>query len=436
MRTPGLVSGWTAMLALLLAAASPAALAQSAAQDSGNGNGGGAAAEAEQDGVKQAVTEELYQSALQSISEGRKNDASKTLARVIEREPLHAGAWLDLAMIQCGLGRADEAERLFAAVETRFNPSHELLEVIANERERGCHNWQAASSTSLALGRGSDRNVNQGASNPYYSIEVGGIPGTALLLPDFLPKKDDYSLLSGEYTRELTPNGLMGFAQFQARNNDTLSEYDTASLFAGIEAPYRYGNWTLRTTAMLGLVTLGGSLYQRQVQLQARVGPPLPLPNSTQFNLMGGVTHTDYLRLVNFNSNTYEVRGQLSHRKDALYASTSVGLQYDHAQGLRPGGSRQGWFVNGVARRALPAGLIGELNYTRQSWESEQVYSAEIINQVRDQVTHVLRGALIYPLGKNHSLQLEARLLRNRENISLFQYNNRQFQLSWQWQQP
>jgi hypothetical protein len=26
--------------------------------------------------------------------------------------------------------------------------------------------------------------------------------------------------------------------------------------------------------------------------------------------------------------------------------------------------------------------------------------------------------------------------VRNRENISIFEYNNRQLQLSWQWQGP
>ncbi len=387
-------------------------------------------------GAEQAVTEELYQSALQSIAEGRKNDASKTLMRVIEQEPLHAGAWLDLAMIQCGLGHADEAERLFAAIETRFNPSQGMLEIIANERDTGCRAWQGSSSSALAFGRGIDQNVNQGATNPSYIVGTNGGQIEYGLLEEFLPKHDQYSLMSGEYTREITPNGTIGFAQFQARHNDSLTNYDSASLFAGLESPYRFGRWTLRTTAMMGLVSLGGRLYQRQVQLQARIGPPLPLPNSTQFNLMGGVTRTEFLTLTNFDSETYEMRGQFTHRNNGLYASTSLGYQYDKAGELRPGGSRNGWFVNLVARRRLAEQLTGELNYTRQSWHSKRAYLPGLIDDVRDQVTHVVRGAFVYPLGKNHAIQLEARLVRNRENISLFQYNNRQLQLSWQWHQP
>jgi hypothetical protein len=46
----------------------------------------------------------------------------------------------------------------------------------------------------------------------------------------------------------------------------------------------------------------------------------------------------------------------------------------------------------------------------------------------------MLRASLAYPIGKHQALQVEARAVRNRENISIFQYNNRQLQLSWQWQ--
>jgi hypothetical protein len=53
---------------------------------------------------------------------------------------------------------------------------------------------------------------------------------------------------------------------------------------------------------------------------------------------------------------------------------------------------------------------------------------------VRDQVTHVWRGSLSYPLSPRQSLLLDARIVHNNENIKLFQYTDRQLQLSWQWQ--
>jgi hypothetical protein len=379
------------------------------------------------------VEDSLYQQALQSLAEGRKNDASDTFMRVIEKEPLHAGAWLEVALIQCSLGRADEAERLFAAIETRFNPSPAIAALIAEARETGCDSWQPLSSGSLSFARGIDQNVNQGAANPSYIVERDGGTIELPLLPEFLPRHDQYSVLTADYLREVTHNGSIAFAQFQLRRNDSLRQYDSTSLFTGIETPYRWGKWTLRTTAMVGLVSLGGHYYQRQLQLQARLGPPLPLPNSTQFQLMSSLTRTQYLTLSNFNSTSAELRGQLSYRRGELFASAALGVLADQASGARPGGDRGGWLASLVMRRKLGPQLAGELAYTRQAWTGTQAYLPGVIDTVRDQQTNMLRATLSYPLAKNHSLTLEARAVRNRESISFFQYNNRLLQLSWQW---
>lgn len=409
-----------AMLALLACAGmAPAARAQ---------QGGAAPA--------QPVLEDLYRAAMQSIAEGRKGDASEALMRVVDIEPKHAGAWLDLALIQCGLGHSDEAERLFAAIETRFNPPQGILDLIAEARESGCSRWNPVSSGSLTLGRGYDHNVNQGASNPNFTIDRGGSAVELQLLPEFLPLADQYSLLSGEYTRDITANGTIGFAQMQFRHNDRLNRYDSGALFAGIETPWRFGRWTLRTTGMLGMVSLGGQFYQRHVQVQARIGPPLPLPGSTQLTLLAGLNHTDYLTLTNFNSNTFELRPQMTWRNTERMASASIGYLRDVAEPGRPGGDRTGLLLNLLGRQALPYGMSGELAYSRQHWNSASAYSPGLIEQTRAQVTNILRGNLSYPLSKYQSLQLEVRAVRNRENISIFQYNNHQVQLSWQLQSP
>lgn len=382
--------------------------------------------------------EELYRAAMQSIAEGRKGDASEALMRVVDIEPKHAGAWLDLALIQCGLGHSDEAERLFATIETRFHPPQGILDLIAEARDGGCMHRNAASSGSLTVARGYDRNVNQGASNPNFTIDRGGKPVELQLMPEFLPLPDQYSVVSGDYLRDITPNGTSGFAQFQFRHNDRLSQYDSGALFAGIETPWRFGRWTMRTTGMLGVVSLGGRLYQRHLQLQARIGPPLPLPlpGNMQFTLLAGLNHTEYLTLTNFNSNTLELRPQFAWRDSARMASASIGYLRDVAETARPGGDRHGVMLNLLGRQNLPYGMTGELAYTRQHWDSASAYSPGTIEQTRAQATQILRGNLSYPLNKYHSLQLEVRAVRNRENISIFQYNNRQVQLSWQWQSP
>jgi hypothetical protein len=55
---------------------------------------------------------------------------------------------------------------------------------------------------------------------------------------------------------------------------------------------------------------------------------------------------------------------------------------------------------------------------------------------VRGQHTGILRAILSYQLVKRQTLQLEARAVQNKENIPIFQYNDRVLQLSWQWQLP
>jgi len=375
---------------------------------------------------------DLYQEALQSIAEGRKDDASDALMRVIENEPEHAGAWLEIALIQCSLGHAEEADRLFKDIIDRFSPPQGILDLIREARAGGCDSWHANSMGSLMVARGNDHNVNQGASTSTYAVIRDGIPLEEILSPDFLPKHDQYSVFGGEYMRDISPNGSIAFGQFQARRNDTLSQYDSASLFMGVETPWRFGKWTLRSTSMLGLTSLGGELYQRHLQFQARIGPPIALPGKTQFHVIAAYSHIDYRTLVSFDSNTVELKAQLSYRRDGTAASLTSGYLNDHATGDRAGGDRHGWLHSLNVRQALPYNMMGELGLVRQSWHSELPY-APVIPIVRDQRTQVVRATLIVPVAKNHNLQIEARQVRNKENISIFQYNNRLLQFSWQW---
>lgn len=380
--------------------------------------------------------QELYTQALQSIADGRKNDASATLSRVIEQEPLHAGAWLDLALIQCALGHADEAERLFAIIEVRFAPPQEIVELIANTRQAGCASWQPLAQSMISIGRGSSLNVNQGSTRETFEASLDGVPVDLPLLPEFLPKHDQYTAFGGDYFRDLNANGTTGFAQFQARRYDSLHDYDTASLLLGVDTPWRFGDWVLRGSAIVGLTTLDGKLYQRLTQLQLRVNVPLPLPAGVQYSMTGGASHADYTTLSDFDANTVEWRNQLSYRKADRFGYATVSYLSDHAIAGRPGGDRHGWLTTLQWRQQVYDNVIGELGYTRQEWRSEDAYSPGFIDVTRRQSTRTLRAALQYPVGKSQALLLEARVTRNHENISIFQYNDRQLQLSWQWQLP
>lgn len=376
--------------------------------------------------------EDLYLAAMRAISEGRKDDASRALAGMLAKGPRHASEWLDLAMIQCAIGHGEEAEKLFRAIEERFNPPQGIRDIISQQRSQGCRRWKPLHQVSFSLARGMDGNVNQGASNPSYTL--GGVGGATLeLLPEYLPQEDRYLSVAGDYMVELSEGGPVAFAQTLLRRNDHLSNYNTASLFGGIEWPWTVGRWRLRGTVLGGMLALGGSLYQEQTQLQLRVTPPLALPRGVELYAVAGLAHVNYKTLTNFDANTEELRAVLAWRGAQNQAQLSIGFQNDHATGARPGGDRSGWSFALGGRRRLNAQWQAELDLSRQTWNGETSYSLPLIPDIRHQDTRVGRATLIYLLSERQSLQFEARHVQNRDRISLFQFNNSVFQMSWRW---
>ncbi|MBJ7313305.1 tetratricopeptide repeat protein [Rugamonas sp. CCM 8940] len=374
---------------------------------------------------------DLYLEAMQAIAEGRNNDASSTLARMLAYGPRHAGEWLDLALLQCALGHADEAEQLFQHIETRFDPPQGIRDIIVQQRQQGCAQWRAQRQWSLNLARGHERNVNQGVNLDTYNI--GGDGRDYELEARYRPQADRYTTVALDLMSDLTQNGDLGFVQLYARHYDRMDEYNTISLFAGADHPWRYRHWRLRTSALVGALSLGGRLYQAQGQLQLRVTLPLALPPSLEVSVLGGLSHVNYRTLSDFDSNISELRGMLAYRREARQAQLSLGWLNDHAVSARPGGNRAGWSLGLYGRLPLGRQFEGELDLTRQHWVGSNVYSPGLIDQLRRQDNTTLRAALSYPLGTSSALQLEWRQVRNRENIPIFQYDNKVLQLSWRW---
>lgn len=393
---------------------------------------GGALAQSAPDPSPQSEETDLYMQAMQAIAAGKNEEASNTLARMVANGPRHAGEWLDLALINCALGRADDAEQLFRSIEQRFEPPQGIRDIITQQRVLGCSRWKPLSLLSFSAGRGYDHNVNQGARNPEYTL--GGPDGeTVILLPEYLPKRDHYTVLSGDYMRELNQRGTLGFVQVGMRRNDRLDDYNTASLFGGLEQPWQLGRWRMRASAFTGMLRLGGRLYQQHAQVQLRATPPIDLPGPLELYGVAALSYVNYKTLTNFDSNTSELRAVLAHRAGPGLVQASVGFLNDHAVGTRPGGDRDGWYLGLSGRRRLNQALQVELDLARQSWNGELAYSPPVIPDVRAQRTMTARATMVYALSQNHSLRLEARHVRNKENISIFEYHNTVLQLSWQW---
>ena len=222
------LSGAPALAAAQLAA--PGATSGSAAA------GAAVLADAAGDSDYEPVRQEfLYRQALQAVAENRLEDAAALLEHFIIDEPRHAGAFLELALAHCGLGNKEQALKLFATIEERLNPQPGIMEVIQQGRATGCERKVERPATWLvSLGRGRDNNVNQGTSNPYFTIGTGSNQGSGELDPEFLPQADSFSVLNASYVRPLTSKGTLGIVQAYARRHDHLSEQDSTSLLTGV----------------------------------------------------------------------------------------------------------------------------------------------------------------------------------------------------------
>jgi hypothetical protein len=380
-----------------------------------------------------AAEPDLYMDAMRAIAAGRQDEAATILEHMQTLGAHHAGEWLELALIHCALGNAERAEALFSDIEARFAPPPGIEAIIERQREIGCLGWQPNRLWTVGMTRGHDSNANQGATNGNFLVR--GVP--LELLPEFRPQSDQFSTVTVDYLRELNRGGDMAYLQAGARRYDQLSQYDTTSLFGGVEHSWPMpGNWQVRGSLQAGVGTLGGRLYQQQGQLQLRATPPIKLPDNFQLQLSAGLARIKYKTLSNFDATTFDLRTLLDYRKDTLRLQSSVGYLQDQGNGARPGGDRHGWTARLYGRRALVGSLQGELDLSYLSWQGDAVYSPTLIDARRRQRTGSARAALIYPVGAQYSVQLEWRRVENRENISIFQYRSQQLQLTWQWNGP
>lgn len=379
--------------------------------------------------------EALYHAALQALADGRIEEASGMLQRVVNAEPRHAGAWLDLAISQCELGNAAEAERLFDGLQQRFALPEGILQTLARYRATGCGKKPTRQSSAwlLAATRGHDDNVNQGASDPRFTIGTGSALTEYELDPSFLPRGDNFSQLAASHVRALGSSGTSAIVQAYSRWHDQERSQDTASVLGALERIWKPDGWTLRGTAALGYVRLDRALYQRQQQLQARVSPPWKMPEGTDFAFSGNLSRVQYPTRPVYDGTTVELGGIFGYRGKRSLTQLTLTQLHDDSTDSRPGGDRDGWFGGlqwyGEANSQLA--LEGGLSW--QHWRSKTVYSPGLIDARRRQDTTTLRTAANWRLRPHTTVVVEWRATLNRENISLFQYNSHALQLSLRW---
>ncbi len=376
---------------------------------------------------------DLYMQALQALSDGRLDDAKDAIARLSSRQPRNAGEWLDLAILFCGIGDAQEAGRLFAEIEAQFAPEPGIVEMMAGHRAQGCRSPEPRFTAALSLGRGYDSNANQGASNLDFVVDQGGRQLGLVLAPQYAPRADRFTWLSADMARQASPAGATGYVQFQGRVHDVESAYDMGVVNVGAAQPWLASGMAGMASASASWMQLGGKPYQQQLLLQLLAAPQWGQGAKTKLNVVTDWALVTYPTLTAFDAYVWQLRGVLSQQAGAVALHASGGLAYDRQAANRPGGDRRGWSISAGGETGLGERMVGALGWSRQTWLSQTGYSPGFIDQQREQQTNVLRASLALALKTGQSLKLEFRQVDNHENISIFVYNSRILQLSWEW---
>jgi tetratricopeptide (TPR) repeat protein len=377
-----------------------------------------------------------YRNALKLLSEGSYEEAKKAIEAVIASQPEHAGALLDLAILQCGMGLVDEAKASFEQIEVRFDPPLAIRDLIRKIRAGECRREEsrAGSRLQIRLGRGYDSNANQGARDPYFMLAVDGGVIPLMLAPEFRPRSDSFTQfgLEAAYTRP--GSGTLLHTYFNARKNDRISDYDQATGVIGVEEPWRIGNWESRWGGNLGATWLGGALYQKQVNAYVQVLPPWPgLPAGWRISALGDWSRLWHPTLYRFDANLLRAQALLTFQGRDTQFLGGLGVARDDGESGRAGGDRRGWTANLIVRQRLGERLLGEFSWSRQSWRGEAAYLPGLFDERREQRATLWRVGASYAVTPRQSVLLEYRFLDNQENISLFAYRSRQIMLNWQY---
>lgn len=376
----------------------------------------------------------LYERALDAIATGDRAAAVALLEQLVQQQPSHAGAWLDMAMLYCSAGYATQALALFDTIETSFTPPPGILELMALQRANGCKGSSPlAAAWRGQLSRGFNSNVNQGVRNLAVTLLGAAGPLQLQLTPNYTPRSDGFAVAGLQVSVPMGTQGTRAWAQWQGHLFDTQHAFDVLAWQVGVSQPWQRLGWHGQRQVSVSQVRLGSALYQQTTSARASVGPVAALPAGWQADMSMGWSDVQYKTLAGFDARWLDVRTGARYSAPSWQLQAGVGLQADTAWGARPGGSRRGWSADALAHWALRGGGAVELGGSVQKWLDNDPYAPGLIEQVRSQHHVVVRAALQWPAGPQGQWVLEAKQVRSIENIALFGFDAASVQLGYQW---
>ncbi|MDW5416956.1 hypothetical protein R6242_10300 [Iodobacter sp. CM08] len=337
--------------------------------------------------IAQAQTAEaLYQQAIDDVAQQSWQEASWLLEEVLQLNPHHQGAKLDLMLVYCQLEDYSRAAVLQRQLQALPVLPQAISDLIRQKTEQGCREktlWQGQIQSWIA----SDSNLDQGSSKRWLEISLPDGVFNLEVDPNSMPQA---GYLAGlEIQAIATPPGGQQWALHAGAVQSWPLSSQTMRWFGGFWQPQARSDWGVG----LQQFWLQNEAYQSSALLEYR---GLPAFAGVQSLLRLRAQMVDIA--PRYQSLHSEWRVQHIQKWRGLWLDNRAALAFELAP-QRPGGNQ---------------------------------YSGE------------LSSRLIYPLGPHQlELQLRARVMQDREGYSpLLEYNQKRqslqsnLGLAYQWQSP
>lgn len=366
-----------------------------------------------------------YEAALGALERGDDRVAAAHLWRLLEANPAHAGAWLDLGILYCENGMASSARQIFSLIEKRFEPSPAIRELIKHYRDSNClpSNLTGRSQWTLGVSFGHDSNANLGVDQRSVTLFFGGIPTILDLTPSSRPRSDLGLSLHLGWQMAVKDDWLISASLSQRQY---VNEHDYDQLRMRGEISRHRADTNSFDTFGFSYLRLDGRDYMRS--LNARTRRPLT-PESPWF-LDASLSLQQYPAQRNYDSALSEARlGYRWRFLQGVFLQATAGAMFDLARHDRPGGNRRGPVAQ-LDFRALPASgwrIDGGLRW--QQLDESKVYSPLFGAVKRRQRMDYAWLELNRRMAPQLRCSLSGQLLHSRNRLKLFDFSQRQLWL-------
>lgn len=376
---------------------------------------------------------DAYGQAVQALHEGRAGEAVPLLEDLVRRMPSHAGAWLDLGIAFCELGRARDAEQVFSYIEATFSPGPAIREVIALYRASRCAPRALGAAAPLwefRLGGGYSSNVNQGITDLTVLYGPPGQSFPLLLSDEFRPSGDVFASADGFYRRPLDDAGRWHWdTGLRARHYADLSDYDTVLAFTGVTRRWQSSGWRGDAQAGLSQLWLGGRSYQQGIG--AGLTAWRPIASGWAAGVEVDLFAYRYPALSRYDNT--QGTGQLRLRRFGAgwQVTGGAGWTSDVASD-RPGGNRAGPVAN-LRWQALPfEGFSLDLLLQWRRLDDSGPYSPLLWEgAVRAQRQWLALFSAERRLGPRDALRLELSRTVASDTLPIFEWSGTTLGLTW-----